>query len=42
MLIFARMLPMITASLEFASSANGNKNPLKNADVLKMAFLTAM
>jgi hypothetical protein len=36
------MLPTIIASRAVASSANGSKKPLKNAEVLKIDFLIAM
>ena len=42
MLIFANILPTITASRADASSASGSKKPLKNAAVLKIDFLIAM
>jgi hypothetical protein len=42
MLIFAKMLPIITASRAVASSASGSKKPLKKAEVLKIAFFTAI
>ena len=38
---FARILPMITASLAVASSASGSKKPRKKALVLKIALQTA-
>jgi hypothetical protein len=36
------MDPTMIASLVEAYSANGSKNPLKNAPVLNIAFLTAI
>lgn len=40
--IFERIEPTITASRADASSARGNRNPLKKAEVLNIDFLIAM
>jgi len=40
--ILASIDPTITASRAVASSANGNKKPLKKADVLKIDFFIAI